>query len=168
MLNIGFFEIMLIIGIVLILLELIGVELSSVIGIETLSVSLFFLIFGVKGIVSGGIFSSGVVALVVTAIVHFAVVVPVKRSQNTTAVSRQSFIGTRAKVSVAIPATGVGEIVISTGITKVAQIARSHDGVAIPEDAEVLIVSIENRVSHVTRIDDETSPVEPDSSNTVT
>ena len=64
------------------------------------------------------------------------------KQQASTRVDTADLVGQSARVVVAIPAGGVGQIRCRIGEELVDKIAQSHDGAAIPENASVRIAEI--------------------------
>jgi membrane protein implicated in regulation of membrane protease activity len=60
-------------------------------------------------------------------------------------------IGQHGEVTVAIPANGVGEIIVSMGGERSAHIARSKDGASVPLGTEVVVASLVGHSVIVTR-----------------
>lgn len=60
-------------------------------------------------------------------------------------------VARRAQVTVAIPENGVGEVSLTVGVERTAQLARSADGRAIPSGGEVVIKAVHASVVVVER-----------------
>jgi len=62
--------------------------------------------------------------------------------QATTEVRTRDLVGQHARVVVAIPAAGVGQVRCQVGEELVDKIARARDGAAVPENAAVVIEEV--------------------------
>jgi hypothetical protein len=62
--------------------------------------------------------------------------------------------GTICRVTISIPANGVGEVVFSKGGTRRSEAARSLTGSAIPYNTEVVIVEYEHGIAQVQPYDE--------------
>jgi membrane protein implicated in regulation of membrane protease activity len=95
--------------------------------------------YGLSHVAASGV---GVVAGVFMAwlVLQFARVL--HSQQASSELQMQSLIGTRAEVSVAIPAGGVGQVSLSSAGARSEHIARSSDGSALARGAAVVITGL--------------------------
>ncbi len=112
-------------------------------------IAAFITFFGVGGIVGqhfelGHPASSGigiVLGLVAATAVHqFAKLL--YSQQASSGVSMRDLVSREARVIVAIPESGVGEVTLMVGLEETVQLARSVDGSAIPAGGDVVIQAV--------------------------
>src|SRR5262245_38757130 len=111
--------------------------------------SAFLTAFGVGGVVAryynlshpaaSGV---GIVAGVVMAGIVFQFAKLLYSQQASSELRMHGLVGTRAEVSIAIPAGGVGQVVVTSGGARSEHIARSADGRAFARGATVVITSL--------------------------
>lgn len=125
---------------------------------EPLSVGCFFTTFGGAGWIANKIVGSGSVAFFIAVIVSvFATcfvqlaVIPLRRTEATTASEMTDVVGLAAKVILAIPKDGTGEILISTPYGRLNRMAASFEKIEIPSDQEVIIIEIKESVCYVSK-----------------
>ncbi|MBX3219227.1 MAG: hypothetical protein KF795_01835 [Labilithrix sp.] len=123
-------------------------------------VAAFMTFFGVGGIVGqhlglGHPASSGigmVLGLVgATAVHRFAKLL--YSQQATSSVSVRDLLSREARVIVAIPESGVGEVALMVGLEESVQLARSVDGAAIPVGGDVVIHAVRGSQVIVSALD---------------
>lgn len=105
------------------------------------------LIFG-GGIV---LFISVLSGLFVAGLVNRFVLVPLRRSENTSSFHKQDTVGTMAEITSPIPQGGYGKIRYSVSGSYVTGPAKSDDGNAIPCGEKVEIIYIEKNTYFVRR-----------------
>ena len=112
-------------------------------------IAAFLTFFGVGGIIGqhfglGHVVSSGIGIVLglfgATAVHQFAKLL--YSQQASSGVAMKDLVTRPAQVTIAIPENGVGEVVLTVGLEETVQLARSHDGRAIPSGGEVVIQAI--------------------------
>lgn len=98
---------------------------------------------------------SAATAVVFSVVVHFGYVKPMSRAENSTAYSIQDLVGKTGEVSVAIPARGYGEVMLSTGVGVVHHTAESFEQQEIASGAKVLVVDVKDGALSVVPFDEE-------------
>ncbi|MNV27107.1 putative membrane protein YuaF [compost metagenome] len=140
-----------IVGVILVLLATVGLDLGDLIGVETLSLACFLVSFGgmghallmitkVNSVNNLGL--SLVCSILFTAVVHFIVVIPMRKTETSSGISQDAHKGDYGVVITTIPANGYGEILMQDKISRSNQIAQSFHKVAIPENTRVIIIDI--------------------------
>jgi len=95
---------------------------------------------------------SAVIAVMLSVIVFFAYVKPMKNSENSTGFSIQELQGRMGQVIVPIPSHGFGEVLLRVGAGHTNQIAASFDQQDIAENARVVVVEVRDDVLYVSLI----------------
>lgn len=93
-------------------------------------------------------------AAILSFVVFFAYVRPMKSAESSTGFSVKELIGKIGEVIVPIPASGYGEILIKAGAGNTNQIAASFDGVEIPVGARVVVAEVREGALYVFRYED--------------
>jgi hypothetical protein len=99
------------------------------------------LVFTIPGAVAAGALAGWLVWLFLAKVLLPGTATPDPREYQ--------IVGSLARVSVAIPAQGSGEVVYTLGGARHGDGARSADGLPIPRDAEVVIVRYERGIAYV-------------------
>lgn len=81
-------------------------------------------------------------ALTVSALAFFLYVRPMRNAERSIAYSRTELAGRPARVSVAIPPSGYGEVIIKVGAGMTNEIAVSLDGSPIASGEKVVVVDV--------------------------
>ena len=97
--------------------------------------------FAPLGPVATGVLAAGF-GFVLAVAMHFGVVKPMKRAEASTGFSVREYAGKLGEVSVAVPATGFGEVVVQMGASRTFQTAASFDGSPIPTGTRVVVVEV--------------------------
>jgi len=92
-------------------------------------------------------------AVLLSSLVYFAYVKPMKGAESSTGFSVQDLIGKIGEVIVPIPAKGCGEVLIKIGAGNTNQIAASSDGEDIPAASRVVVAEVKEGVLYVFRYD---------------
>ncbi|GBG06239.1 hypothetical protein PAT3040_00754 [Paenibacillus agaridevorans] len=92
------------------------------------------------------------IAIALGAAVFFLYVRPMENSENSIAFTLQSLAGTLGEVTIPIPATGYGEVMIQAGAGVTNQIAASFDQQPISGDAKVVVVEVKDSVLYVSEV----------------
>lgn len=100
---------------------------------------------------SGGL--SLLIAAVLSVLVYLVYVKPMENSENSVAFSLQELVGKIGEVTVPVPASGFGEVMVRTGGGVTNQIAESFDGRSIPSHLRVVVVEVKNSVLLVSPLD---------------
>jgi membrane protein implicated in regulation of membrane protease activity len=118
----------------------------------------FLIVFGGLGLLlikRVNLFLAISIALTLACIVSFLifryVIVPLTRAQNTSAVEKQSLIGSPALVTVQIPQGKFGKIRYFANGNTYSAPAKSEDGNELAQNEEVIIVYIERNTYYVAR-----------------
>ncbi|MFL2105893.1 hypothetical protein [Desemzia sp. FAM 23991] len=98
-----------------------------------------------------GIFFAVMIAIM---LMNILVILPFKRrAENSTITSIHELEGKEAKVSVPITLNGTGEVIVSTGFTRVNKMAKIYDnadGITdIPKNKNVLIMDVKDNILYV-------------------
>lgn len=99
-------------------------------------------------------FISCVIAFIITAGLHFFILIPLSSAEESLAYTEQSLKGRIGKVITSIPEDGFGEVLIENASGRISKPAAGYKGEAIREGANVLIVEVKNSVLYVTMYDD--------------
>lgn len=145
-----------------ILFALIGLFFDLELGFETLSVGCFTTVLGGSVLVCATWMDnvaaisiiSLFVALVLTLLVHFYIV-PLKKVEASLSYSIDKLKGATGEVITTIPADGMGEVLIKTGLGVNNRSACSYDQTEIPEGSKVLVMDIKDNVFLVSKMDED-------------
>lgn len=85
--------------------------------------------------------------------IYYVYVKPMADAEMSLSYSIVELIGKQAQVSVPIPASGYGEVIIKTAGGIVNHTAASFDHVAIPGEATVVVVDLDDGVLLVSKLD---------------
>lgn len=149
--------ILLFIGIVLAIVSL----FFDIEGIDVLSIGCFVTVYGGSSLIVSTMTEQVVMnvcislgmALLLTAFVHFFIV-PMKKTEATIAFHTNDLVGKKGKVITEIPATGLGEILIHTGLGVHTCSAASFDGIEMTEGSDVLVIEFKEHIAYVSSIDE--------------
>nr|WP_251006119.1 hypothetical protein [Carnobacterium sp. ISL-102] len=119
----------------------------------------FFITYGIlltnRSIVSIWLFA-GIffVSMIIIMLMNILVILPFKnRAENSSITSIYELEGKEAKVSIPITLNGTGEVIVSTGFTRVNKMAKIYDntdGITdIPKNENVLIMDISDNILYV-------------------
>jgi hypothetical protein len=81
--------------------------------------------------------------VVLSVVMHFAYVRPMRRGENSTAFSVKEYAGKLGEVNTAIPARGYGEVLVRMGASVTFQPAASFDGTPLRVGTAVVVVEVE-------------------------
>jgi membrane-bound ClpP family serine protease len=98
---------------------------------------------------------SAAVSVVLSVILHFVYIRPMRNAENSVGFSITEMVGQVGKITIPIPATGYGEVMIQMGAGNACQVASTGDGESIPAGSQVVVVEIVDNVLIVARFDDE-------------
>ncbi|MFC0212358.1 NfeD family protein [Paenibacillus chartarius] len=98
---------------------------------------------------------SAIGAIGLTLAIAFLYVRPMQRGENSTGFSEQDLAGTIGEITIPVPGSGYGEIMVKVGASFTNQIAASFDGVPIPAGSRAVVVSVRDRVLYVSPLGDE-------------
>lgn len=93
------------------------------------------------------------IALLMSVILHFAVVRPMNNSEASIGYSISEFVGKTGRVTIPIPESGYGEVMIRMGAANACQIAASFDHEEIPTGREVVVVEVVGHTLHVVAVE---------------
>lgn len=119
----------------------------------------FFITYGIlltnRSIVSIWLFA-GIffVSMIIIMLMNILVILPFKnRAENSSITSIYELEGKEAKVSIPITLNGTGEVIVSTGFTRVNKMAKIYDntdGITdIPKNENVLIMDVRDNILYV-------------------
>lgn len=97
--------------------------------------------------------ASVVCALLLSLLIYFLYVKPMQNSENSVAFSIQDTVGKIAEVTVTIPASGYGEVMLRMGAGVTNQIAASYEGEEIRTGTKVVTVEVKDGTLFVARLD---------------
>lgn len=89
---------------------------------------------------------STLISLIIVSIIHFFILVPLSKSEESTARSIQAFIGKQGEVITSIPAQGIGEVLIKSSLGSSGNIATSASQMEIIQGTNVLVIGIDDGV----------------------
>lgn len=140
------------------LLDVLSVDLPGF--LSTTVIMSFLTAFGGAGVVltlytelstSAILALSAMISFVAATLFYLLYIRPMENSENSTGFSIGDFRGTVAEVSVSIPATGYGEVMVKAGAGYTNQIAASFDKEEIPTGEKVIVVEVKDQVLYVSR-----------------
>lgn len=100
-----------------------------------------------------GFIVSCIIAAIVTALLYFFLLVPLRSAEVSLAYTDASLEGQTARVIIPIPLDGYGEIVIESVNGIISKRAASYHGENIAYDAKVLIIEVKEGTAFVTSYD---------------
>lgn len=89
------------------------------------------------------------ISLVIVSIIHFFILVPLSKSEQSTASSIHDLVGKQGEVITRIPTNGIGEILITSSLGSSGNIASSVSGEEISQGTIVVVVRIDDGVLYV-------------------
>jgi len=92
-------------------------------------------------------------AIVVSVLVFFVYIKPMKNSENSTGYSIFELSGKIAEVITSIPLGGYGEVLVKAGVANTNQIAASFDNEAVPSGTKVVVIEVKESVLYVSRFE---------------
>ncbi|GAA4877606.1 hypothetical protein GCM10023310_66980 [Paenibacillus vulneris] len=108
-----------------------------------------YTVWGTAAVLAG----SAVCAVLLSVLIYFLYVKPMKNSENSVAFSIQDTVGKIAEVSVTIPSVGYGEVMLRMGAGNTNQIAASYEGEEIQTGTKVVTVEVKDGTLLVARLD---------------
>lgn len=93
------------------------------------------------------------VALVLSVALHFAVIKPMNNSESSIGFSISEYVGKIGLVTIPIPESGYGQVMVTMGLGRTVQIASSFDHVEIPVGHEIVVVEVQGHALRVSPID---------------
>jgi membrane protein implicated in regulation of membrane protease activity len=97
------------------------------------------------------------IAVVVSVLMHFVVVRPMRQAENSLGYSMQELTGKMGEVTVPISSSGYGEVMVRIGSVPTFQLAGSFDGDELPEGMSIVVVEVRDGAVYVAPF----SPDEP-------
>ncbi len=88
-------------------------------------------------------------ALIMSVLVYFAYVRPMKNSENSIGYSVQDLVGKIGEVVIPVPGNGCGEVLVRIGAGNTNQIAASLDGEGLPMGSRVVVAEVKDHVLYV-------------------
>lgn len=92
---------------------------------------------------------SVILAVVLSILIYFGYVKPMKNSENSIAYSMQDLVGLPGEVSVTVPAEGYGEVILKIGAGHSNHIAISQSGKELPTGTKIFVTKVEKSVVSV-------------------
>lgn len=90
-------------------------------------------------------------AVVLSILIYFAYVKPMKNSENSIGYSMKDLIGLTGEISTTVPIKGYGEVILKIGAGHSNHIAVSHYGEELPTGTKVFVAKVEKSVVFVVR-----------------
>lgn len=90
-------------------------------------------------------------AVVLSILIYFAYVKPMKNSENSTGYSMQDLVGLTGEVSTSIPVKGYGEVILKIGAGYSNHIAVSQYEEELPTGAKIFVTKVEKSIVFVVR-----------------
>lgn len=140
-------NIALIFGLIVLLLEVIGVSLPKIDTLGAVALS-----YGGVWLVTGSWVFASIFALIFGLLFHFLVYPYLLKAATSSSPSERSMEGKRAEVITAIPERGCGEVMVLGDLSKLTFIAEGYNGQAISSGVEVVIVDIQDGIAKVTEL----------------
>jgi membrane protein implicated in regulation of membrane protease activity len=94
---------------------------------------------------------SFLLAVLLSILIYFAYVKPMKNSENSTGYSMQDLVGLTGEVSTAIPAKGYGEVILRIGAGHANHIAASQNGEELATETNIFVAKVEKGIVYVVR-----------------
>lgn len=89
------------------------------------------------------------ISVILSILIYFAYVKPMKNSENSTGFSQKDLVGKIGEVSVPIPAEGYGEVIIRIGAGNTNQIAATLDHDEIPMGSRIVVGEVKEGILFV-------------------
>lgn len=89
------------------------------------------------------------ISVILSVLIYFAYVKPMKNSENSTGFSQKDLVGKIGEVSVPIPAKGYGEVIIRIGAGNTNQIAATLDHDEIPAGSRIVVGEVKEGILFV-------------------
>lgn len=89
------------------------------------------------------------ISVILSILIYFAYVKPMKNSENSTGFSQKDLVGKIGEVSVPIPAKGYGEVIIRIGAGNTNQIAATLDDDEIPAGSRIVVGEVKEGILFV-------------------
>lgn len=96
-----------------------------------------------------------ILAVLVSLLVYFAYVKPMKRAENSTCFSVRELMGKIGEVTIPIPAKGMGEVMLRVGAGNTNQIAGSFQGEEIQVGTKVVVTETSEGILYVIKFDED-------------
>jgi membrane protein implicated in regulation of membrane protease activity len=95
-----------------------------------------------------------IIAVIESVLVYFFYIKPMEKAENSIGFSEKDLVGQIAEVSIPVPSSGYGEVILRIVGASSNQIAASFDQCDIEAGAKVVVVEVKDRILHVSRLDD--------------
>lgn len=89
------------------------------------------------------------VAMLLSVLLYFMYIKPMKNCENSSGFFLKELIGRTGEVMVPVPASGCGEVLIKIGAGNTNQIAASKEKVEIPAGTQVIVADIRDGILYV-------------------
>lgn len=130
--------------------------------IDPIDIASFITMFGGFGIGTNSLFQFSfwtelalvlLLAVVTTILIHFFLIVPLKRTESSLSYNDEDMQGRRAIVTLEIPSQGYGNVSIDLGIKRMKYTANSLNNTNITEGTEVLIIDMDGSIATVEELE---------------
>ncbi|NDI35122.1 NfeD family protein [Chengkuizengella sediminis] len=92
-------------------------------------------------------------AILMSILVYFLYVKPMKNTENSISHSIQDYVGKIGEVTITIPKNGYGEVLIKIGASQINEIAASYDGEVIKEGTKIVVIEVKDSTLYVSNFD---------------
>jgi membrane protein implicated in regulation of membrane protease activity len=93
------------------------------------------------------------IGLLISVALHFAVVRPMSNSEASIGFSMSEYVGKPGLVTIPIPESGFGQVMISMGHGRSVQVAASFDHCDIPLGSRIVVVEVDGHALRVARVE---------------
>lgn len=104
------------------------------------------------GVVDAGLLS-GAGAVIVSILIFFLYVKPMKKTESSMGYSVKELVGKVGEVTIPIPEGGYGEVLVKMGAQHIYQLAASYDNVPIDRGADVVVVEEKDGTVYVSGVE---------------
>lgn len=94
---------------------------------------------------------STILAVLLSILIYFAYVKPMKNSENSTGYSMLDLVGLMGEVSTTVPTKGYGEVILKIGAGHANHIAASQYEEELPTGTKIFVVKVEKSIVFVVR-----------------
>lgn len=92
------------------------------------------------------------VAVLLSAAVYFGYVKPMENTENSTGYSIRQLNGKIGEVTVTVPASGFGEVLVRVGAGNTNHTAASFEGIELPSGSRVVVVEVKDGTLYVSSL----------------
>lgn len=95
------------------------------------------------------------IGLMAYVFIYFFLVIPMSNAEASTSISIQDLVGKTGEVITTIPASGYGEVFISSTNGSRSETARSFDAVELKQGTSIVVVNVEEQILFVSELDED-------------